>query len=85
MCARPVQESVTVIVGHEKVRNSSNDSKRTPHERSYLSKAGELLQSSRIVELTCVPTMVHYVVGNNPYRPSTPGVSHVGQVRFRTG
>lgn len=37
MCARPVQASVTVMAGHEKVRNSSKDSKNTPHERSYLS------------------------------------------------
>ena len=41
MCARPVQASVTVIVGHENVRNSSKDSKSTPHERSYLSNRSQ--------------------------------------------
>ena len=37
ICALPVQQSVTVMTGQENVRNSSNDSKKTPHDRSYLS------------------------------------------------
>ena len=36
MCALPVQQSVTVMTGHENVRNSSKDSKNTPQERSNL-------------------------------------------------
>ena len=36
MCARPVHVSVTTMVGHEKVRNSSKVSNSAPHDRSYL-------------------------------------------------
>lgn len=36
MCALPVAQSVTVITGQENVRNSSKDSKNTPHDLSYL-------------------------------------------------
>lgn len=36
MCAFPVIQSVTVITGHENVRNVSNDSKNAPQDRSYL-------------------------------------------------
>lgn len=36
ICARPVCMSVTVITGHENVRNCSNVSKRCPHDRSCL-------------------------------------------------
>lgn len=36
MCALPVAQSVTVITGQENAKNSSNDSKNTPHDLSYL-------------------------------------------------
>jgi hypothetical protein len=38
MWALPVQQSVTVMTGHENVRNASKDSKNTPQDRSYLVK-----------------------------------------------
>ena len=34
--ALPVHESVTVITGQENPRNSSKDSKKLPHDLSYL-------------------------------------------------
>jgi hypothetical protein len=34
--ALPVQASVTVMTGHEKAKNSSNDENRCPHDRSHL-------------------------------------------------
>ena len=37
ICALPVQESVTVITGHENARKSSKDAKRWPQDRSHLS------------------------------------------------
>ena len=59
MCARPVQASVTVIVGHEKVRNSSKDSKKMPHERSYLRKMFDLSDYPRTTSLlNCLPWYV---------------------------
>lgn len=36
MCALPVYASVTVITGHEKAKNSSNEVKRCPHVLSNL-------------------------------------------------
>ena len=42
MCARPVHVSVTVMDGHENVRNSSKDSKNTPQDLSNLRTSAEV-------------------------------------------
>ena len=57
MCARPVQVSVTVMVGHEKVRNSSKDSKNTPQERSNLDagRAWSVSQEGECVRHAAAP------------------------------
>ena len=72
MCARPVQVSVTVIVGHEKVRNSSNDSKNTPHDLSNLHTCMPPEAWHTLSRVDHELTRVCYVVGNDPYTPSRP-------------
>ena len=71
MCALPVQQSVTVITGQENVRNSSNDSKNTPHDRSYLKGIHDQLSAVHRGAWTARTTGC-CAAGSVPCRPSTP-------------
>lgn len=70
MWALPVQASVTVMTGHENVRNSSNDSKKTPQVRSYLTVKFGLRcgRTSREVR-----TREYCAIENGPCRQSKSG------------
>lgn len=73
MWALPVQQSVTVMTGHENVRKASKDSKNTPQDRSYLQaicdvRSGEVKRVCGI----CVPRNIMQLE-----------MSHVGRVYLR--